>query len=115
MKELEIEKKMTELVKKNEKLIENAKEEVESVVAEELGGGWTVEGFTHRGFRVQLKRENGASVFGCYFDIIVTSNWQYDKDRNFVSIPTVQASTGTCGSFDIGKDDDQEKKYIAFA
>lgn len=114
MKELEIEKKMMEIVNDNKVIISEAQERVEEFVNDILGEEFKVYYFCPTSFDVCLTRK-GNQVFGCGFSIRINDNWHYDDNRKFVRDPKVEVNIGTCGSFPIGVDDNQEKKYMAFA
>lgn len=110
----ELEDKMMAIVKDNDETIKKAKERVEKFVDDVLGDEWRVFYFTHSGFSVRMVR-NEQQVFGCEFDIRIDQNWHYNEEHEFVYTPKVEASIGTCGSFEISLNDDHMWKYLAFA
>jgi hypothetical protein len=113
MKELEIEKKMTEIVQDNKRIINEARERTEKFVSDILGDEWQCRHFSHNRFSIRMVRDE-QEVFGCDFDVWVEPNWHYENNV-FVCTPKVEANIGSCGSFEISESDDHMRKYLALA
>ncbi len=100
--------KMNALEAEMEDSYNELKERVNEFVKDVLGDEFCALRITVYGFDVALVRD-GDAVFGCGFEVRVEDKWFLDE-------PTiVTMNIGTCGSFEIGNNDDQEKKYMAFA
>lgn len=104
----EFKTKKQSICESHKAIINEARERVEEFVTDILGAEWKVLGFCENGFEVQLMRDE-KRVFGASWEIFIDRDFLGDKEVR------VRANIGTCGSFEIGASDDQEKKYMAFA
>ena len=100
----------------NEEKIVNLNASVKSLVGDFvtvfLGEEFKALHVSSSGFRVSLVRD-GKEVFGCGFDAYVNELHYNKEEKRFE--PKFEMNIGTCGSFEVGANDDQEKKYTAFA
>lgn len=113
MTQKQFETRKNEIKNSRTMLISMGKKEVEKFVEETLGEEWKVFYFCSSGFKVGM-HENGASIFGCDFDVYVRKEWHTDENGKFRGKLQVSVNIGTCGSFEVNKNDNQEKKYVGF-
>lgn len=106
--------KINELKEHVAMLYKENKERVEEFVSDILGDDFKVKGFTPSGFGIVQIKDN-KEVFGGGFEVYIRDDWHYDANHKFIRTPRVEVNIGTCGSFEIGAENEQEKKYMAFA
>ena len=104
----EFESKKQSIIESHKAIINTARERVEEFVTDILGSEWKVPHFSENGFEVQLMKGDDR-VFGASWNVYVEKDWLVTKELQ------IKVNIGTCGSFEIGANADQEKKYMAFA
>lgn len=113
MTQKEFETRKNEIKNSRMMLISMGKKEVETFVEETLGKEWMVFFFDSRGFKVGLHDE-GKQIFGCSFDVYSREEWHTDDNGKLRSKLEVSVNIGTCGSFEVNRNENQEKLYIGF-
>lgn len=112
MKKIEIESKAKELMGCIKELTAENKNIAEKFVNDSLGEEYKLFYFCSDGFDVK-RMKDGEAMFASGFEVRMRDDWHYNEDGKFVCTTKVCASVGTCGEFEIGKNDDQEQRYLA--
>ena len=102
------------LIAEQKRVFDEAEGLIHEFVKDVLGDEFEAWGITPSGFEIALKRD-GEAVFGCGFEVRIRDDWHYDENDKFIRDVKVKMNIDTCGEFEIGANDDQEKKYKAFA